>query len=618
MLWRKGLLVGWLLVAGAAAAQQPAPGAAVSADKSAGAPADAPADVPADDAATGDRPNYVLQIDAPDEIARLIRSQTLVGKWQFRRDYSVDQFDALYGRLDDEIRAILQSLGYFDSTMQLGGDEHAVTVTMNAGARTTVNLVRIDIRGEARELPDTIKRVVDGWQLPEGDFYNANRWALSKRLLLEGLRQRGFLRARISESHARADVVATAISLEVTIDSGPQILFGPLTIKGLSRYDPVIVSGLRAFEPGDPYDFDKLQQFQTRLRDAGYFSAAQVLPDEAALQDDPSLLAVPIRVEVTELQAMRSVLGLGYSTDRGPRAQVGLQHRNLLGRGWQFDSGLIVEQTRQRAYATVTTPAEQDGRYWVGGGRYESTEVQNVSTRTSTVFVGQGRRRERVDTFTSLQYQVEDQVIDDGSGTLARDGRRALQPGYSWTYRALDSRVDPRHGYAVTAQVSGASRVAFSDTNFIRTYGRGVRFWSLDPVTPSKAGMFVTTAELGMVWATSSDHIPSDNLFRAGGAQSLRGYAYQSLGVRDGTAVLGGRVMGVASVEYQHPVAKDIWLAAFYDIGNAAESLATWKAVAGYGLGVRVRTPVGPISVDLAYGQADQRWRMHFWIGYPF
>ena len=72
-------------------------------------------------------------------------------------------------------------------------------VTMNAGARTTVNLVRIDIRGEARELPDTIKRVVDGWQLPEGDFYNANRWALSKRLLLEGLRQRGFLRASISE-----------------------------------------------------------------------------------------------------------------------------------------------------------------------------------------------------------------------------------------------------------------------------------------------------------------------------------------------------------------------------------------------------------------------------------
>ena len=182
----------------------------------------------------------------------------------------------------------------------------------------------------------------------------------------------------------------------------------------------------------------------------------------------------------------------------------------------------------------------------------------------------------------------------------------------------LDSRVDPRDGYAITTQLSGALKGLLTDRSFARVYSKGTLFIPMNRETPSKAGQFVGTLELGYVASDSRQNIPSENLFRAGGAQSLRGYAFQSLGVRIGEAVVGGRVLAIATAEYQHPVADNWWLAGFVDIGNAADRLGEYKAVKGYGVGVRARTPVGPVNVDLAYGQADRRFRLHFSVGYAF
>jgi translocation and assembly module TamA len=114
------------------------------------------------------------------------------------------------------------------------------------------------------------------------------------------------------------------------------------------------------------------------------------------------------------------------------------------------------------------------------------------------------------------------------------------------------------------------------------------------------------------------DGIPSENLFRAGGAQSIRGYDYLGLGVRVGDAVVGGRVIALGSLEYQYPVVGN-WLGAlFLDVGNAADRWSDWKPVRGAGIGARWRSPIGPINIDLAHASPDGRWRMHFSVGYSF
>lgn len=562
--------------------------------------------------------HYAFDVEAPDDVRELIETRTLIGRWRHRREYDPEQFEALYSRLREEVETIMQSRGYFDSTVDISGDPKAVSVKVHGGPRTTINRVELAIIGPAADDPELVRRVKLTWQLPEGEFFNTERWELGKRNLLDALRQQGFLRARISDSKATVDAAATTVGLRVQLDSGTRLAFGDLRINGLSRYAPEIVEALKPYDIGDPYSFDKVQQFQARLRDAGYFSSAYVYADESAYQSDPTLVRVPMIVDLIERRTQRSVFGVGYSTDQGARTQAGYQHRNLFGRGWQLDSGVILEQFRQRAYGTVTTPTTASGHFFAGGMRFESLDVQNVRNRKSTVFFGQGRRRERVESFASLQYQVESEAIDDGQGGLIRDSRRALTPIYSWTYRVLDSRVDPRDGYAITTQLSGAVKGLLTDRSFARVYSKGTLFVPMNRETPSKAGQFVGTLELGYVASDSRENIPSENLFRAGGAQSLRGYAFQSLGVRIGDAVVGGRVLAIATAEYQHPMAENWWLAGFVDVGNAADRFADYRAVKGYGIGARVRTPVGPVNVDLAYGQADRRFRLHFSVGYAF
>ena len=53
-------------------------------------------------------------------------------------------------------------------------------------------------------------------------------------------------------------------------------------------------------------------------------------------------------------------------------------------------------------------------------------------------------------------------------------------------------------------------------------------------------------------------------------------------------------------------------------VGRVADIWGRYHAVAGYGVGARGRSPVGPVSVDLAYGEAVREWRVHFSVGYSF
>ena len=77
-------------------------------------------------------------------------------------------------------------------------------------------------------------------------------------------------------------------------------------------------------------------------------------------------------------------------------------------------------------------------------------------------------------------------------------------------------------------------------------------------------------------------------------------------------------MLALASLEYQHPIAGNWYGAGFVDVGNAADRWADWKAVRGTGVGLRWRSPIGPVNLDAAYADRDRRWRFHFSVGYSF
>ena len=128
-------------------------------------------------------------------------------------------------------------------------------------------------------------------------------------------------------------------------------------------------------------------------------------------------------------------------------------------------------------------------------------------------------------------------------------------------------------------------------------------------------------AEAGEVFAHSAIDIPDTLLFRAGGDDSVRGYGYRTLGPSINNAVASGRVLMTASAEIARPISPRFpayWWAAFVDAGNAADRWSDLSPVVGYGVGLRWRSPVGPLRVDLAYGQHVHRVRLHLSVGIAF
>jgi translocation and assembly module TamA len=150
-----------------------------------------------------------------------------------------------------------------------------------------------------------------------------------------------------------------------------------------------------------------------------------------------------------------------------------------------------------------------------------------------------------------------------------------------------------------------------------RTFGRAVgKLAGFVPLGRNVDG--ILRAEAGTVLAETSSGIPQAMLFRTGGDTTVRGYAFESLGVKSGDAIVGGRYYGLASAEGVYWAWENVGIAAFVDAGNATDDLGNFRFALGYGLGGRARTPAGPLRLDVAYGQDTKEFRIHFSFGLTF
>src|SRR5690606_2460729 len=136
-------------------------------------------------------------------------------------------------------------------------------------------------------------------------------------------------------------------------------------------------------------------------------------------------------------------------------------------------------------------------------------------------------------------------------------------------------------------------------------------------IFPLLGGRIISRADAGFTEADELIELPSSVRFFAGGDNSVRGYAYESLGpTNDDGDVVGGRHLLTGSIEYDHLFLPSWSAAIFIDGGNAFDTVDTFEALYGYGVGIRWRSPIGPIRLDVA-GPSDQRdaFRIHVSMG---
>jgi len=512
-------------------------------------------------------------------------------------------------RLQGQLSEILATEGYFSPEFNFTEADDSLKLAIDPGPRTTIANVDVTVDGKIEAKMKSA--LIDEWRLPVGHPFRQEDWNNAKQQTLSDLLAVEYADARLVDSEAAIDTETHSAVLHAHYDAGPRYRFGPIRVEGLQNYPSDLIERYnRAIQAGQPYREDRLNALQSALQSTPYFSSVQTTLDrDAAEVLDDGTATAPVLVRVRERAPHRLSFGAGASSNTGARVEFNYHASNLFDRAWALDSGLRLEQKKQTAYTDIFLPPDERNRRNSLGVMGEMTDIQGLRTERYAFGVQSIQQRGIVEQRLSLNWEVEQRETDTTAATTSR----ALVPNGVWTWRHVDSLLDPRDGTVIQVQVGGGAKAALSDQNFVRLHTRVQQFIPLGRVDTLNL-----RGEIGYTFADSRQHIPQDYLFRTGGTGSVRGYAYQSLGIKEGSAIVGGRYLAVASAEATHWLDEAWGVAAFVDAGDAVDDLHDVRLALGYGLGARWRSPAGPIGVDLAYGERNKNVHLHFSLAIPF
>jgi len=589
---------------------------------------------------------YTVNIDAPEELEELLEKNLDLMRFRGNARMNREQLFRLVRTTPEQIRTLVATAGYYSPEVSVKLDRDAaplaVQVKVVPGEPVRVGEVEIvlqgfppnpDQRASNQFNADALKGT---WALKRGAVFRQDDWEASKRAILRQVVQTRYPRAQLLETQATIDPESHQANLRVVLDSGPELRFGELRIEGLKRYPESVITNLNPIDPGDYYSEAALQSYQSRLQDTGYFSSVEVSADMSAILNeqleaaaattpapgaDPAAAAVPmprsdnaasmaplpLLVRVTENKRKNVSAGLGYSTNTGNRAS--LTYDDLAIFGLRLKSALTLETKRQTARGDFYFPVTPDGYNHSIGASYERSDIEGEVTAVTSIAAKRAWGTPLLERSISLELLTETKTVQGQESVTSK----SLPLTYAVTWRKVDNLLMPTKGYALNAQVGGALLPILTDEAFVRAYTRGIYYLPLNTTSN-----IILRADLGALGSRSKDGVPAVYLFRAGGDQSVRGYAYQELGVKQGDATVGGRYLATASAEYQYWFKPQYGAAVFYDAGNAGDSFSALHPKSGYGIGARWKSPVGPINVDVAYGHAVQKYRLHFSLGFTF
>jgi len=556
---------------------------------------------------------YDIELQIPPEQRNLMQQHLDLYRWRGSERMDEVQLQRLVRLAPEQIRAFLATEGFYApliaAKMERKNRKFLVRLTIEPGEPVRVTAINLQVTGPfndgSAENLARLNKMRSDWSLRPGAAFRHANWESAKRNALKALLLDRYPSASIADSRATVNPQTNSVELQATLDSGPGFTFGELNIQGLNRYPATLVERMNPITPGEPYSQTKLLNFQSRLQDSPYFERADV-----NISTDPAQPSrVPVQVDLVENKSQKLGLGIGMSTDTGPRILLDHRDLNFLDRAWGLGSTLKLDQKQQTLSSNLQLPSNAQGYRDNLNAQMERTDISGEVTQKLIMGAKRAFVHKKTESAFGINYFIETQSVQ---GSISAR-HSTLSPFYSWTLRNVDDLLYPSSGYLLSFKTDVAARALLSDQDFLRGHGRAVYFHPFGP-----HDQLVLHGELGIVAARSRNGIPSDFLFRTGGDQTIRGYAYQSLGVTQGQGIVGGRYLALASAEYVHWLTPEWGAAIFIDGGNAADTPSSLKPVYGYGSGARWKSPVGPLNLDIAYGQLEQKLRLHFSVGFNF
>jgi translocation and assembly module TamA len=515
----------------------------------------------------------------------------------------------LIQKTPQDAQDLLATEGYFSPDIRLVSstqNEAVFVITLNT--RTTVSVANLTFKSEVlnatTDHPPTVESLQQSWRLPVGQPFTQQAWSEAKGSILTTLLSERYPNAKLEQSQATIDPKTHQAALSLTFDSGKSVRLGKLQIRGLNHYPLELVDNINPIKPGDVYQQSTLLQFQSTLQETGKFNRVTVSAATQTLSEDG---LADVIVDVQEREQKSVSIGVGGSTNTGARVVLNYTDRNLFQRGLLWDTSLRLEQRLQAATSNIAFMTDAKGYRDSINNSVVRTNVEGQITTAINNGVKRTWGNRSFEQFVGANLLYEFLTIDGESTEF----NKAATFAYGLNLRKLDNDLIPTKGIIFSSQFQVAPIERLSDGRFLQSQAKLQGFYPLGEKT-----QFLGRLEVGLVSGSMS--VPATYLFRAGGDQSVRGYAFQSLGITEGDAILGGRVLLTGSTEIVQWLTSSWGAAAFVDFGNAANDWRDYEPAYGYGLGVRWRSPVGPVGADIAYGEETKDYRLHFNLGVSF
>ncbi|KXG80320.1 autotransporter assembly complex protein TamA [Pseudomonas mosselii] len=514
---------------------------------------------------------------------------------------------------EEQTRKAAQALGYYqarvDTEVKPAGDKDKpaqLIIRVEPGEPVRLRNVTVRIDGPASELK--VFRIPDSKALRPGEQLNHGTYEDAKRLIQNQASRYGFFAGRFERQRLAVDPQAGVADIELVYQSGPRYRLGAVTFGGDAPLDNDLLQRMVSFKPGTPYDSELIAELNNDLQSSGYFDSVRVdAAPTAAVGED-----IPVDVRLDTRKPRTLGLGLGFSTDVGPRGKANWTRHWVNPQGHSYGWETELSAPRQNVglwYDVPLDPPLTDKLRFAGG--YQNEEISGTDTLSKLLTVGpewHSKLPSGWQRVISLKYQREEYRLGDDSGLS-----NLLMPGVSFSYLRSDNRIDPHNGYRLQFDLQAAKEGLGSDTNLIHG---NVLLKGL--TTLGKRHRLLGRVQFGGS-ATNGyqQNIPPSLRFFAGGDQSVRGYDYQSLSPKNNQGDrIGGRYLVAGSAEYQYSIAEKWRLATFVDQGNSFNSLEFPSLKTGVGIGVRWVSPVGPLRLDLARALDDDGgFRLHFSMG---
>jgi translocation and assembly module TamA len=592
-------------------------------------------------AASAAPPPVDVAIEAPDDLRRLLSTHLDIARLA-REAAGETLAESELRRLElatpAEARALLATEGFMDAQVRLQREVDTdatpprprVRVIVTPGTRTRVVAAALKVSGAladaaARGDADAqalIQLWQAAWLLPAGKPFSNPAWRDAKNAAIARLRAAGYAAASWQSTAADVDADTGSARLELQAASGPLFRTGALLIEGLVLHNESSARHLAGFAPGTPATESLLLDYQERLQRSSLFEGVSVTLDGDAAKADAA--AVTVRLREAPLQ--QAIVGVGISANTGPRVSLEHLHRRIYNQRATLRNKFEWGAKRQAWEGELASHALPGLYRNLLGGAAERLESDTDVVTSTRVRVGRTYDTQRIERLVFAELErVRTQPL--AAGQQAQATRTEVLAGtlnFQGAWRDMDSLVLPTDGRSIAVQ-TGIGTVHSIDESgatgagsgpFSRLHLRG-QWWL--PFGERWYGY--ARLEAGQVFAEDDVNVPETQRFRAGGDESVRGYAWRSLTPQVNGVDVGGRVVATASIEVARPVSEklpSVWWATFVDAGNAAENWSGFRPAWGAGVGVRWRSPVGPLRADLAYGDQEQGWRLHLSVGIAY